>query len=169
MPLPKPEPLAPTRIPDCETPLVAPGKPPLRVGDGMIEVGWEPTAEPEPEADDGSGLLVGGSTLAPVGPKVPASGSSAGTVEVIDDHYAALQAWTEWAQNQGRDPVTLPPGSEESGEAVVSTDDAADDQDRAANSSASLAGLAGVRAESQHDFAPYSQLFSRIRQPRDRQ
>ena len=164
----KPEPAASVRIPDCETPPVAPGKPPLHVGEGMIEVGWEPTAEPDPEFDSGRGVLARAANSFSSGVKATTTRDPDGpgkveTTEVIDDHYAALQAWTEWAQNQGRQPVTLPPVAEEGPDAMAN---ASADREQE-NPSARFAALAGVRAEGQHEFAPYSQLFSRLRQPRD--
>ena len=81
---------------------------------------------------------------------------------MVEDHYAALQAWTEWARNRGRGvgpdvgagrwprepvaslraPATMRPPPED------------------------LPRPAGLRVESQHEHAPYSQLFSRLRQSR---
>jgi general secretion pathway protein A len=123
----------------------------------MVEVGWDsgqeadatvvrgrvpsapPVAEPDP-ADPPSSALP-----EPVG---------AGSEEPVDDHYAALQAWTEWARNQGRE--------------TVRADRADDDADEPAEASDPPAPTpAGVWAERQQGFAPYSQLFTRLRQPRD--
>ena len=163
----RPEPAAATRIPDCETPPVAPGKPPLRVGEGMIEVGWEPTANPVREPEPGLGMLARPFTVASAG-GAPSARKSDGAAasEVIDDHYAALQAWTEWAQNQGREPVPVT-AAHEDGDTAPPVDFATHD-DPEDDPSERLSGLAGVRAEGQHDFGPYSQLFTKLRQPRDR-
>ena len=154
---------AEVRSPVWEAPPVVPVKPPLHVGDGMIEVGWEPTpdlvSDPEPENDqedrpasDGIGGML-----------ATTDGPSLATEEIIDDHYAALQAWSEWAKNQGREPVSPvhPPGPD-------GPDDGPepDDEERPRQAPLSPAHPS-VWAEGEHAFAPYSQLFSRLRQSRD--
>jgi type II secretory pathway predicted ATPase ExeA len=133
-PMPAPPPAT------VEVPRIVPSRPPLRIEDGLIEVGWEPQAEPAPES-------------APTGPRAPStpSGNGDGSPEVIDDHYAALQAWNEWAQNQGRHPASAPSEAE------------------AGAPGGPPAAPSGpyVWAEGQQSFAPYSQLFSRLRQAND--
>jgi general secretion pathway protein A len=141
--------------PSLEGPLV-PSRPPLRVEEGLIEVGWGGNletdsdvgieAEPEPAAVE-SVLAHGPGTC-----ELP-------TEEPIEDHYAALQAWTEWARNRGRDSSSdfEPPPPHESSispEAMAGVEAGARESPR----------MAGIRAESQHEHAPYSQLFSRLRQ-----
>jgi general secretion pathway protein A len=125
----------------------------------MIEVGWESGPGPEPDdlgVDRAEGMPPGereAGTMpeaAPVGDAPPLSD------EAIEDRYAALQAWTEWARNEGRDPVTGDPAVEDEGQAV-----------RDAPAAESVPPPSGVRAEGQHEFAPYSQLFTRLRQSRD--
>jgi general secretion pathway protein A len=82
---------------------------------------------------------------------------------MIEDHYAALQAWTEWAKNRGRaSSLSATPASEQVEPAAVSKAAMArakDEQDTMEESPAP-----GLRAELQHEHAPYSQLFSRLRQ-----
>lgn len=161
------EPTPVARIPDCETPPVAPGRPPLRFEEGMIEVGWEPTsasADGEPPSQtrpSANAPAVIGADDAPEGE----SSAGSGAVEVIDDHYAALQAWTEWAQNQGREP-SMVESTTADGLPMLS-EDRSDRTDPEHDPSERLSGLAGVRAEGHHDFAPYSQLFTKLRQPHD--
>lgn len=148
--------------PAWEPPPVAPGKPPLEVGEEMIEVGWD--ANPEEAAVVPSVATSERSqrVLASPGRSEESAGASD---EVIDDHYAALQAWSEWAVNQGRAPIV----------AVGSASDASEPTGPATQADASLGneeneavpGHPGVWAEGQHAFAPYSQLFSRLRQSRD--
>ena len=131
-------------------PPVVESKPPLRLEEGMIEVGWEPSSLPEPDAG----------SVAPVasedGPTrvEPVTGDAE---EAIEDHYAALQAWNEWAQSQGRNAATGPAESE----AGRSQTDVELDSRRAETEPATL------RAEGQHEYAPYSQLFSRLKPVRE--
>ena len=63
----------------------------------MIEVGWEPspTDERAPATRSASATADPGIT-----PQAPAPGEPA--EELLNDHYAAIQAWNEWAANQGR-------------------------------------------------------------------
>jgi type II secretory pathway predicted ATPase ExeA len=147
-----------------ETPAMGPIKPPLMVGDGMIEVGWEPSAEfhetqqepapsdfvaPTPDLDgdgDAVAVVVEAEVFEPVEggrPELP-------PVESVNDHYAALQAWNEWARNQGRAPS--PPR---------------DDPEAAAAPIPDPPAPTSVWRDGQQGFAPYGQLFSRLRQIRD--
>jgi type II secretory pathway predicted ATPase ExeA len=125
-----------------EMPPAVPSRPPLRVEDGLIEVGWEPPR----------------TTTSPAGPaaeaRMPGTGAISGAEEPIDDHYAALQAWDEWARNRGEDPSSVVAGAiEEPEEGGPQAAPEPDDLD--------------VWVEGEHGFAPYSQLFSRLRQPRE--
>ncbi|HWT78753.1 MAG TPA: hypothetical protein VN648_08105, partial [Candidatus Methylomirabilis sp.] len=79
--------------------------------------------------------------------------------EMVEDHYAALQAWTEWARNRGREGSREMAGDHASSELVPSSVTSAD-----ALPVAETQRTGGLRAESQHEHAPYSQLFSRLRQ-----
>lgn len=171
------EPLAVEHAAAFDAPPVGPGKPPIRVGDGMIEVGWEPTDGSGPEFDDEpapdrttpapvSRPAVGRDLRAPSN----ADGHEPGGPEsIVEDHYAALQAWTEWAQNQGRQLVgAVPPHDARQPAKGLATDPLLGldpDEDPAAR----LPGRPGVRAEGQQEFAPYSQLFSRLHPSRDSQ
>jgi type II secretory pathway predicted ATPase ExeA len=122
-----------------ELPVLGTPKPPIRVEDGLIEVGWEPET-PAAEASV--------ATMAP--PPEPAS------EEAVEDHYAALQAWTEWAKSQGRSPdLSAPQPAADA--AVIAMSEI--DQPSAEHGD--------VWAEGQQAFAPYSQLFSRLRQRKD--
>src|SRR5262249_46644141 len=89
---PAPPVLQPVEVPPpaaWEGPVLGAVKPPLHVEEGMIEVGWDPEPAPGPTESD----------PAPVADPAP---SAVESEEAIDDHYAALQAWNEWARNQGR-------------------------------------------------------------------
>lgn len=110
-----------------------PTKPPLRVEDGLIEVGWD--------SDDGESFPAVDSAA------IPAHGE-----EPVADHYAALQAWEEWARNQGR--------TGDVGPADPIDDIEAEDGDDPGRQSLSPDGL---WADGRQEFAPYSQLFSRIK------
>jgi type II secretory pathway predicted ATPase ExeA len=129
-----------------DVPLVGPSKPPIRVGEGMIEVGWQPEVDPEQltgEDDDES------EAFAELTQTVDDDGD--GEVEErIDDHYAALQAWQEWAKNQGRHPE-IDPGPSPRSVAVIREESPID-------------SFPNVRAEEEHGFAPLGRLFSRMEQ-----
>ena len=106
-----------------------------------MEVGWEPTAEPVPFAELAPRVV-------PDATETPATDSE--SEETITDHYAALQAWTEWSKNQGRVPSERTPNP--TGDREESPE---------------LAGHPNVWAEGQQGFAPYSQLFSRLKGAKD--
>ena len=84
---------------------------------------------------------------------------------MIEDHYAALQAWTEWAKNRGRARSPSATAASEQADSVQATKATvvrAEDE----RTTAEEFPLLGLRAETQHEHAPYSQLFSRLRQSR---
>lgn len=68
----------------------------------------------------------------------------------VEDHYAALQAWDEWTRNQGR---------------VESEPARASARVAAAASPGDAPGQ--LRFEHEQAFAPYGQLFSRLRTSQD--
>jgi hypothetical protein len=70
--------------------------------------------------------------------------------EVIDDPYTAIQARSD--RERRREPATAEPDP---------TTDIAEPEATGA------ASRPNVWAEGQHEFAPYSHLFSRLRQPRE--
>ncbi|WP_165250144.1 ATP-binding protein [Paludisphaera soli] len=139
-----------------------PSRPPLRIEDGLIEVGWEGSFEAEESAESETSVE-----------STPADG------ELVEDHYAALQAWTEWARN--RDRLSRGVASE----AVESVEDQGVEDAEIAEVRASDTAEAGddfvaeesdaeddeesplgedLRAEPRHEHAPYSQLFTKLRQ-----
>jgi AAA domain len=156
---PAPSTDGPSTEPAWERSVVVPSRPPIRVEEGLIEVGWEPPTTPDPA----SGPSI---TPAEAREAAPVPVAEAAAEETIDDRYAALQAWTEWSRNQGRKsaaemldveadaigpiPSTGVEGPEE-GEAPTSP----------------LPHLPDVWADGQQGFAPYGQLFSKLRQSRD--
>jgi len=159
-----------------DAPSLIPTRPPIRDEDGLVEVGWEGDLE--------SDLLPAGGTS--TGPVASPADDPSFNEELIEDRYAALQAWAEWTRNQGRsageNPATQsaqqrrgpaetfgpeePTGTEPAAAALAAAPfDPADAADPAESADASAAiPHAGVRAEGQHEFAPYSHLFTRIRQ-----
>lgn len=119
-------------------PLV-PAKPPLRVEDGLIEVGWD-ADEPEPSTETAATWSL---------PAEPADDD-----EPVADHYAALQAWDEWARNQGRAVTDMPADPiDEDAQAMADEEGAR----------APLDAAGGLWADGRQGFAPYSQLFSRTK------
>ncbi len=153
-PVPQPAPQRSVReeIPtSTQTPSARIGetKPPLRVEDGLIEVGWSADNDSEIPPDS-----------------IPEKLEQPGLAEeTIQDHYAALQAWQEWETNQ-------PLSSAEGSAADASLDVSAvfgDPNERAkSNTEEAESSLGNVRVEGEHGFAPYSQLFSRMKQANDR-
>jgi type II secretory pathway predicted ATPase ExeA len=130
-----------------QSPAIGGSKPPLKVEEGMIEVGWEPpvTSDPEPLASAAAGSQPRSEQ---------GEGSSmvaASSDEAVVDHYAAIQAGNEWAENQGRIAASGPvqPPLEEDAPLPWTNPPAK------------------VRAEAEHAFAPYSQLFSRLKPSTD--
>jgi general secretion pathway protein A len=160
-------------------PPLIPARPPLRDEEGLVEVGWEGDLENELQAGS-----------VPSEPDLQVASKPTLDEESIEDRYAAIQAWAEWTQNQervagqgaGQDSAQSalpqaslgaaqtdsagPPnriGSVKSGESAdpPSPADAAALVANAARSPA--VPPAGIRAETQHEFAPYSHLFTRLR------
>jgi general secretion pathway protein A len=140
----------PAAGPVLDAPPLVPSRPPLREEDGLIEVGWSGSLEAEgnpanesDEPDEAPELAAG-----PIGE------------EAIEDRYAALQAWTEWARNRGR----LNPAADPTDEPVGDAGEAPEEVDAPALGTAVGSLGADVRVESEHEHAPYSQLFTRLKQ-----
>jgi general secretion pathway protein A len=137
-------------------PLIA-AKPPIRIEEGMVEVGWEGDLAAEYVGPEG--------LLSPS----PRTAGAVTTMDetVVEDHYAALQAWTERSSNRQRTIAEtglggdLPPSAEAEPEHPGDPSFANEPDDAEILDPPSLAR---IRAEGQHDFAPYSQLFTRLRQ-----
>ena len=140
-------------------PALIPTKPPIRDEEGLVEVGWEGDLEDEISAN--SGPSSDRATLL--------ADDASANEELIEDHYAALQAMTERARNEAWAAATDAGPADPHAKAAVSdeSDEAPGDRLTAggSGSGAPPAG-AGIRAEGQHEFAPYSQLFNRFRQSR---
>ncbi len=119
-------------------PLMGPARPPIRVEDGLIEVGWTPEGEPTSPGSEGE-------------PPAPAVVNGHGE-QRIDDPYAAIQAWNEWATNQGRHPTPEPALTR------------ASSQSRRDQEALPAAAPARVWADEEHGFAPFGRLFSRLPQ-----
>jgi general secretion pathway protein A len=166
---------------DRDPPVVGPYKPPLLVGDGMVEVGWEGGLESESEpmpAPDPIAAAAPTETkvLAPQQPTDPGAQPDAWSesevdseealevIETIDDHYTALQAWNEWARNRGRTSEARAPGAAAPGRVAPAAEL---EGDSAPVPAPTLAGQPSVWVEGEQSFAPYGQLFSRLRQSRD--
>ena len=150
-----------------------PSEPPEQLDEETIEVGWNEDSahqfdteegfefvEPE-EFEVGGNLVASGRVTEENGPLGLDSEEGLETEEsgiplVIDDHYAALQAWNEWSKNQeiagagqGGSPGSraMSPAGAEAGTSGVEH---------------GLEGGARVRAETQHTpVAPRSHLYSR--------
>jgi general secretion pathway protein A len=130
--------------PASRLPSLIPVRPPIRLEDGLVEVGWEGDLEAEvtrPESADGV---------------MPAGSES--DEELVEDRYAALQAWAEWSRNRER---AAPQAMSPTVEGAAPVDRGPYRAESSADSGPDAA--ASVRAEPGHDFAPYNQLFSRLR------
>ncbi len=142
-------------------PSLIPARPPIRLEEGLVEVGWEGDLEselirPEPPA--------AGQPASPEPSAMTEPSAVAEPQELrVEDRYAALQAWAEWSRNRERpSPEPQPAGALDE----PSADESADQGSAPGTASSMAPGLAtsgSVRAEPPHDFAPYSQLFSRLR------
>ena len=140
--------------PSGPTPLTGADRPPLLVEENAIEVGWS-ADDQEPsdfEEDDlvepsGRGGLV-----------VPSEQSD----QAIHDHYAALQAWREWADNQ--DKQVSPPKSDRD---LADAIDEAAEAEATESAEAVSTDRASVRVEGHQHFAPFGQLFNRMAQVRE--
>jgi hypothetical protein len=171
----------PTAAPRTDLSRAVPVRPPLQVSDDVVEVGWdEPLdAQNDVDPDDDTGPSRSSDPeTAGSGPSemrftqsLPAEDPTPGE-EVIDDRYAALQAWRELEQFQGsrRGGNALEESPEPGSNALTRRDEGdetVEGESSTEESPPTSAGFAGVRVEDQHGFAPYSQLFSRVRQRRD--
>jgi general secretion pathway protein A len=144
-------------VQDPALPLI-PSKPPIRFEDGLVEVGWE-------------GDLEGESALSENPPSIEPDSTSLNPSideELVEDRYAALQAWAEWSRNRQRseetglstdEPNPVPGDSSESMTAEP-------DSTLATPRPTPAASLGNYRAEASSGFAPYHQLFTRLRQSR---
>jgi hypothetical protein len=151
-----------------------PVRPPLQVSEGVVEVGWD--AAPTPAATDTPDGDFDPNTQPP-SPRtamVPSQGGPAAAApglgeEFIEDRYAAIQAWNEWSETQIGEAGERPEQDTEDPLAGLDRSDATASSDDPADGDPGYLDPAypGVRAEGQHGFAPYSQLFSRLRLPRD--
>ncbi len=155
-----PSPAAPSR--SWDVPPVIPAKPPLEVADEMIEVGWDASSELSTLPEDRNVRFDEAHTEN----RLPPGTAAAESEERINDHYAALQAWSEWARNQGREPVTSTIVAET---IDVADHDLEDDETFIDEESAwtPVAAPAETRSESPQPFAPFSQLFSKLKEPRE--
>lgn len=160
-----------------------PSRPPLRLEEGLIEVGWQgeiaaPPEPVEPAAADPHPLPASRPPTAPddsrrneieavdaVEETAAADLSAAEpepAVEWIDDPYTTLQAWTEWARNRERIAERTAAGAEPVGARDLAGGDAESDPDEAeaaADSQVEPSQGASLRAEGSHEFSPYGRLF----------
>jgi type II secretory pathway predicted ATPase ExeA len=134
-------------------PALVPSKPPIRDEEGLVEVGWEGDLEDE---------LAGTETRAADQASIRSDQSL--NEELIEDRYAALQAISERRRNEGWLTTSAPAATagETSGD-LADTEELPAEQPVGRPSEAATAP-GGIRAEGQHEFAPYSQLFTRFRQ-----
>ena len=137
--------------PTLSSSLGADARPPLHVAENSIEVGWDADDVDAPGGDDQDD-----DQPADVAARLDSSD------QAVNDHYAALQAWREWADNQ-----------EKRASPAKSDRDLADAIDEAAEAEAAdpaemvATDRGSVRAEGHQHFAPFGQLFTRMGQVRD--
>jgi AAA domain len=137
-------------------PSLIPSRPPIRLEDGLVEVGWEGDLEAEPTQPD----------VLPGDPEIEPPGQADPSEELVEDRYAALQAWAEWSRNRDRSTtVAADPATDAAPVATDDRDDHGSDLTEAPRGDSAYRAGCSVRAETPHDFAPYSQLFTRLRHP----
>jgi len=143
----------------AQPPALMPARPPIRLEEGLVEVGWEGDLAAEYTGPD-----------EPFSPSPESAAAALPTPiqeTVVEDHYATLQAWTERSTNRQRTLTEAFPRAgqftsaavepaEQTASAIAEEPDDSELQDASTP--------ARIRAEGQHDFAPYSQLFTRLRQ-----
>ena len=134
-------------LPTPPQPLTGPDRPPIRVDENMIEVGWSPEDSPTP-----SQSAIGGMKPS----------TSEATEEAVSDHYAALQAWREWTDNQARRPPSASTFLDDEPEY-----DEESEPDEPSPTPPIRSDRPIVRAEGEQKFAPFGQLFSKMAQARE--
>jgi general secretion pathway protein A len=143
----------------AQPPVLIPVKPPIRIEEGLVEVGWE---------GDLAAEYIGPEQPFSPSPESAAAATATSIQEtVVEDHYAALQAWTEQSTNRQRTRTEAGARTDQFRSAAVEPAELrapsiADEPDDSELQDAPT--LAKIRTEGQHDFAPYSQLFTRLRQ-----
>ena len=160
-----------------EGPLLGPAAPPLHEEEGLIEVGWN-EQEVEFEGDIGSAradLVAGSDAIDRSGAEsaslrdsdrfysaLETTEESPSGVEAVDDHYAALQAWNEWARVQGRFALDRG-GITQAGEgrASIGASDETNTDPFIDEESPVLPHH--VRLDSEHAIVPPARLFSGMR------
>jgi type II secretory pathway predicted ATPase ExeA len=136
-----------------EVPAVIPSKPPIRDEEGLVEVGWEGDLEDEPSVRESSAR--DSATLV--------SDLTPHHDELFGDHYQALEAQSQLTPNEAwltTAPAAYPGELSEGLPHALAPAEA----HPLPPDSASGIPPGGIRAEGQHEFAPYSQLFTRYRQ-----
>jgi general secretion pathway protein A len=136
------------------SPSLVPSKPPIRLEEGLVEVGWEGDLETETGLGDQPAAARDDSATVEPGPHE----------EPVDDRYAALQAWTEWTRNrQGGTLVGNPaPGPERiDGERAEAPTAPCDDPPTTPEANVEPPASA-IRIEALHSLAPYGDLFTRL-------
>ena len=134
-------------------PSLIPTKPPIRLEEGLVEVGWDGDLEPELTRAERSPTDREGSSS--VSPEVDE--------QFVEDRYAAMQAWTEWSRNRERSTSSNEaPGGPDVAEVESANPDGSIPE--GLPEGASPSSSTNVRTNAPHEFAPYSQLFTRLRQ-----
>ena len=170
-------------IPRPDLSRAIPSRPPLRFEEGVVEVGWDGSPDFEESVAPGnrvSAEIFTSSALDDDLPQGPRSSYSSQedekraslSEEMIHDRYAALQAWNELEENlvRGRprsnaeSPIAPPSSVQKKGDEFG---DLEQEDHLESGLRLPLVGKTDVRVENQHGFAPYSQLFSRLRQTRE--
>jgi general secretion pathway protein A len=149
---------APEVVTRSQAPSLITSRPPIRIEEGLVEVGWEGDMESE----------FGPTDMAVSGSEAVSSGDPPLNEEPIEDRYAELQAWTEWSKSQecvalpsDGSQVSFPPDTHEPSQGPAASPL---EPPRELRQPSPATAPPGVRAEPQQEFAPYSQLFTRLRQ-----
>ena len=154
-----------------EEPPLIPVKPPLQLSESVIEVGWDDNLEDESELASVAEVSALRPTIARPVSIVPGAYSDAGSFEAVDDHYVSLQASAERSRNesQPRREQSAKPDRWDNLAEVDSLDETEENEsgDVEEGTDQPIDQHPDVWVEGQHTFAPYSQLFSRLRPTRD--
>lgn len=159
----------PARPSPVVIPPMVPVRPPLRVGEGMVEVGWETPAGPE-DPDDQEGWEAAASTTPERRPESSGDLSEHRVDPPVEDYDEALRAWSVWTRHPSRPDSIVPdptirsgPAQETDGTFSAEVDEEEEEMEPTSDGPVDP----DLRVESEHGFAPYGQLFSRLKEARD--
>jgi general secretion pathway protein A len=136
-----------------DAPAVVPSKPPIRDEDGLVEVGWDGDFD-----EAATGESASAESAAFVSDLSPLES------ELFDNRFSALTAEPELTRNEAWPTSASEAHSGELSDELPEIAGTHAETHARTPDSTTGAGPGAIRAEGQHEFAPYGQLFTRYRQ-----